>query len=363
MMLLIIIIVAFSIVKFVNPAVISVSVDKWYNGAKGAYSLIHDDLALPDCYGIVENADTIAYNRGVKFGTGVVVGEMTDSLWQRVKTLVAHGHEVFPHSWSHGAAVELGWTPKAWNNDSDIVLSKKIIEDSLGVDVGFFIFPFDAYDDAALSALKKAGYLGARAGKKMYEDRGINSGDSSYDPFRTEFDAYMSKEGQDSITAAGEDYFVSIYEDDSGSVAIQHLDSSISKGGWGVQELHNVGDIEPLGWGSVTIADYRALLDHAVAKRKEGVLWLETPSVVTKYIVTRNSVGTPTLDKRSFSFSGTHDSKYLTPLTLTITTKNSPNGVKVITNDGEIEAKKIDSNCFRVELKPTQKNYEITFIK
>jgi hypothetical protein len=362
-LILLVIAITIALVKFINPAVASITVDKWYGGAKGAYTIIHDDLGLEDCYGIIENADSIAFNRGVKFGTGVVVGELNDSILGRVKTLVQHGHEIFPHSWKHGSAVDLGWTPQNWNNDSDIVLTKKFLEDSLNVEVGFFIFPFDAYSDENLEALKTAGYLGARAGKKMYEDRGVNSGNTEFDPYRSEFDAYMSQAGQDSITADGEDYFVSIYDDDKGSVAIQHLNASIEKGGWGVQELHNVSDVEPLGWGSVTLDAYRELLDHAVAKVKENLLWLETPSAVAKYIVTRNSIGAPVFKAGFLKFTSAPDEKYLTPITLTMNTKNSPTSVDLILDGEVITSEKIGNNSFRFELIPTDGEYGVKLNK
>lgn len=337
--------------EFINPRVEKVEIARWYDDHTAAYSIIHDDLCLDDCFGIIEFADTIAYNRNVKVGMGASVGacyENGDTLWPKLRQIVEHGHELIAHSWNHGAAVDLGWTPLNWSNDSDVVLSKQILEDSVpGADVNFFIFPFDAYNDERIASLKEAGYLGARAGSVMYQDRGINRSAAEYDPLRTIFDAYMSKEEQDMVDSSDNPYTTSIYDDDKGCVAVQHLDAAIMTRGWSLQELHSVDDRRPMSWGQIAVEDYRNLLNHAVKKRENGELWIETPTTVAKYFVTRKALKDISMKGTKLGFTGgLEDERYKSPVTLRFETRNEPDSLFVWQSGKKIAAEKRGVNLF-----------------
>lgn len=52
---------------------------KWKDNAKAVYTLTHDDYASFWIDGIQEYADTIAYNRGVKFTFGVITGSCDEA--------------------------------------------------------------------------------------------------------------------------------------------------------------------------------------------------------------------------------------------------------------------------------------------
>src|SRR4030043_2236942 len=97
-------------------------------------------------------------------------------MWEHLRPLASYGHELLSHSWDHGSAVDLGWQPESWSVDTDVVMSKSVLEQEVpGIIVTYFIFPYDAYNDRRLDELKTHGYLGSRTGKVMYDsDRGVN---------------------------------------------------------------------------------------------------------------------------------------------------------------------------------------------
>ncbi len=379
--LLMILLATISIQKFVNPSITSVSIAKWRGGATAAYSIIHDDLCNPECDGIINHADTIAKNRNIRIGAGAYLSLCVDrsgyfvydttlaadtivkidtlpgdSIWVKIQRMVDNGHEILSHSWNHKPSVALDWSPEEWSNDTDVVLSKKIIEENLeNAEASFFIFPYDAYNDKRLAELKEAGYLGARAGKAMYQDRGINTRFNNFDPFRSNFDAYMSQEEQDEIHATEVvPYDVSLYDDNLGNVAIQHMNAAIQTHGWSLQEMHSVANKKPWGWGHISVKDYQALLDHAVAMRKEGKLWIDTPTRVIKYIMTLNGLGDASYKQNSIHFSGldTLDKKYATDVTLSITTRNNPKDLYFMQGDRRIKAEKREDNLFTIDINP-----------
>ena len=358
------IVTTFSFIIFLSCSksqITSVSIAKWKNDAKAAYTIFHDDLGnSEECHGIYENADTIAYNRGLKFGAGAIVKYCVDEgeyMWEHLKTLASHGHEIIAHSWDHGSSVDLGWEPESWSVDTDVVMAKQVLEKNIPeIKVTFFIFPFDAYNNQRVNELKEHGYLGARVGKKMYDnDRGVVTNLANYDPFRSNyFDTYFSKEEQDAIDEQPDPYTVSIYNDDKDDVEMQHIDSAISSGGWSIQAMHSVDDSNPWGWGHISISKYRTLLDYVKKRVDAGVLWMDTPTAVMKYIVTKNQSGQAVLNNNVLSFSNPEkiDPQYATEITLVIKTSRFTKELSGIQGKATIVAKKVGFNTFLMDVNP-----------
>jgi peptidoglycan/xylan/chitin deacetylase (PgdA/CDA1 family) len=356
-----------------TPGIKEVKVARWKNNAKAAYTIIHDDLCNTECSGIYENADTIAFNRGLRFGSGAIVKMCEDEgdyMWEHLRTLASHGHEIIAHSWDHGSPVDLGWVPESWSVDTDVVMAKEVIENNIpATQVTYYIFPYDAYTDQRLNELKEHGYLGARAGKIMYDnDRGVNIFLDNFDPFKScYFDGYMSKAEQDEIDAlpVDERYTVSIYNDDNDDIEIQHLDSALTTGGWSIQEIHSVDDTEPWGWGHMSIKKYRALLDYAKKKIEAGLLWMDTPTAVIKYIMTKNSAGAAKFENNVVSFApaGSFNTRYLTEITIVIETSGNLAGITGTQNGTEFKAEKNGKNNFIMDVDPTQGDIKLSIIK
>lgn len=339
--------------RFAIPGVEKATITSWYDGHTAAYSIIHDDLCLDDCYGIIEFADTMAFNRNIRVAMGASVAACSaggDTLWPKLKGIVSRRHEIISHGWGHTAAVDLGWTPEDWDYHRDMLKTKTTIESNVpGAAVNFFIFPYDAYNEQRLAELKKAGYLGARAGRAMYQDRGVNRFGGAYDPYRTMFDAYMSKDEQDEINASDNPYTTSIYNDDSLCVAVQHMEAAIESRGWSLQEMHSVDDQSPRSWGQISVEDYKTLLDHAVRKRDAKDLWIDTPTNVAKYVMTRNSLEGILKSGKQLRFkSQPKDERYNTAVTLKLETRNEPDSLIVYQGDRRIVAEKRAENLFFV---------------
>ncbi len=349
-----------------KPGIKEVHIAKWKSNAQAAYTIIHDDLCDTIARGIYEHADTIAHNRSLKFGTGAIVKMCQDEgeyMWEHLRTLASHGHEIISHTWDHGASVDLGWQPESWSVDTDVVMSKAIIEENVpGIEVSYFIFSYDAYNNQRLDELKKNGYLGSRSGRKMYDsDRGVNINFRNFDPFRNcYFDAYMSKAEQDAIDTLPKDerYTVSIYNDDNDDIVFQHLDSAITTGGWSIQEMHSVEDVEPWGWGHIHPSKYRELLDYVKEKVDAGIVWMDVPTAVIKYIMTRNQAGGVSINDNSISFSGADaiDPNYKTDISLVITTQWNPSRVSGTQDGKTVSAIRIAKNQFVMDVDPTKGN-------
>lgn len=339
-----------------TSTIIAVEIDKWKGGVPAAYALIHDDLGLDDAQGITDLADTIAYNRGVKIGAagvGKYLEEKGETIWPKVRRMVAHGHEIIGHSWNHEPCVDIGWKPEKWDVEKDVKGVKALIEKNVpGAEVSFFIYPFDAYNDQRINEVKEAGYLGSRAGKEKYKDRMVNRTEGSFDPFRCTFDAYMSKEEQDGIfeLPKEEQYQTSIYEDDSGSVAIQHLEAGIKLKEFALQELHNVWDTVN-GWGCIKTDDYRELIDSVASKAKQGLIYHDTPTAICKYIVTRNGAK-PSIDGSAVSFAKDMQEKYATDVSMVVTLQNSVENISCTQDGKEITLTKLADAQYRLYANP-----------
>lgn len=277
---------------------------RWKNGAKAAFSMIHDDICGEGTDGIFNPADSIAFNRGITFGAGAIVGDCERrKLWKKLDLLVEHGHEIVSHSWSHVDA------RKGWSAAQEIDKSKAALEANLAVQkkVEYFIFPFDSYDAGSISGLKAAGYLSARTGPGAYSDRGVTTRLEGFQPFGSTF------------------FFVHLTS--GGNAAMQkHASEAIASGGWAMQEFHGVADAS---WEKVASGDvYRQYMDWLKAKVEAGELWVATPSQVVKYIMTCNASGTPTMagpggDVLTFPAAAI-PADYATSITVILTVPSAP---------------------------------------
>jgi len=85
-------------------------VPTWRDGAKGAYSMTHDDLGsdggMPFETSIQPGWDVAKDFPQIKQSWGAYVGAMDDNDWQQAKKMVAQGHEIFNHSMDHTSAAD-----------------------------------------------------------------------------------------------------------------------------------------------------------------------------------------------------------------------------------------------------------------
>lgn len=300
----------------------------WRNGARAAYSIIHDDIGNPDADGFFEHALPELGARGLCVGAGVIVSEVERrSLWPLLRAAVDSGHEILNHSLTHQNLVEVP------EYEAEIDRARALLWARLGTRrvSEVFIFPYDAWDDAALEHLRQRGYVGARAG-----DRGVTSAVFP-DPLRVCFDTY------------GERW--SVY---GGDVLRAYLDAAVAQGGWAVRELHGVQDAS---WESVPRDCYTRHLDDVVALATAGELWMAPPAEVIRYRVLRDLVTLELVPGRlHVSLPAVLPDMLARDAGTRITAiLRRPEGVSLPTawqQDGEVAVRALDAQRFCVDLDP-----------
>jgi hypothetical protein len=159
-----------------NP---STTIATWKNDAKGAYNIIHDDFGDYGVIGIQNYADTMHFNRGLRFTFGAITSscEADQSMYTKAKSMINdHGHEIINHSHTHSCAVgnancggtgtNYQWAVPGNTQKFNIEIdySTSSIKTGTGYTPRFFIYPYDQFNENANSYLQTKGYLGARTG-------------------------------------------------------------------------------------------------------------------------------------------------------------------------------------------------------
>ncbi len=277
----------------------SASIALWKNNAKGAYSVIHDDYGDAGVDGIWQYADTMYFNRSLKFTFGAITSacEATraiksyNSPYAYAKTVMIgqHHHEIINHSHTHTCSLNRGWSPcdvTGWGEDvgspewdMQLATSNQSIIDNTNSTPRFFIYPYDQFTDTANSALAAMGYIGSRTGwhidgaQRPYPRWGYETNDLS--------DFYPNKDGffRTSVQVFDD---VDRAKNDAGQISALNVtvDTAIMYGGWCNRELHNVGNS---GWGAVRVAPYRSHLNYVKSKVNSGDLWVGTVSEILTY--------------------------------------------------------------------------------
>lgn len=268
-----------------NP---SATITTWKNDAKGAYNIIHDDFGDWSTQGIQNYADTMHYNRGLKFTFGAITSscEGNSGVYGIAKNMILnHGHEIINHSHTHscaigsascgGEGVNFEWAVPGPSNAFDMEIDKShtSIKTNTGYTPRFYIYPYDQFNDTANSYLQKQGYIGSRTGAyNAAENAEVIPDDKGF--FRPAF-------------------VVDVADELTGTHAINldmWIDEAIANKQWVCRELHNIGNT---GWGSVTEGDYRAHLNYVKSKVDAGDLWVGTISEILTYQIQKINYANP----------------------------------------------------------------------
>jgi peptidoglycan/xylan/chitin deacetylase (PgdA/CDA1 family) len=275
----------------------------WRGDATAAYSLIHDDVCDPATRGVFDVAVPELEKRGLHAGFGVIVSACDDHGWEAVRRLVAHGHDVFSHSWDHPCLTknkELAEScdpkaPRSVDFEGEIGRAATRLTAATGRAPDFFIFPYDVCDPGAIAYLKAHGFLAARCGEP-----GTNGSDWK-DPFAIRFDVYGPSYSkffgaapcQHTARGATPAQYTTPpadYPDGCRRYVLDnYVDEAIAAGGWAVRELHGLDPADPKGWETVAVADYRAHLDRLAERVAAGALWVDGPTEVTRYRFARDA--------------------------------------------------------------------------
>jgi hypothetical protein len=273
----------------VSERLSTVGIATWKNDATGAYTIHHDDAGS-----ILSITDYILpqlNSRGLTAGLGAIVNAVQTNSADQVPKLTAAaaaGHEIMSHSWTHVMqgntqacpGVTMAGCADGLGGQKEVVDSKTWLEANLNTQVTYFMYPYD-YRATDVAALVAQNYLGDRSG---WGDQGTAQGvnPSNFADYNNAFETA----GLDPIPDGQLNSYV---------------DQIISAGGWGIRELHGVGDNT---WGHVTQAQYTAHLDYIKSKRDAGQLWVANPTAAIKYKhVRQGDCGSPQLSGNTLTFS------------------------------------------------------------
>jgi peptidoglycan/xylan/chitin deacetylase (PgdA/CDA1 family) len=316
----------------------TVSYANWKDNAKAAYTLVHDDFGDASTPGITQYADTIAYNRGVKFCFGAITSACNAADWTDARRLISHGHEIINHSHSHRCSHQPGWC--ASNNlysPSDFPVeidgSTNLIEQNTGHRPRFWIHPYDLSTTQVLDRLRSLGYLGARSGAQS----ALNT---------VNFTNYFTL-----------NYFVH-NETSNLNLLNQALLNAVAAGGYLMRELHGVGDAS---WAPVSVSDYRSHLNLVKQQMDAGNIWSATTSEAITYKMQKDAYSpsvayNATAKTLTVRFSGSapiQTSIFKTPVTLNIKLNGLSVGSNLTVKQGtETLSAKVSANQITVNAYP-----------
>lgn len=267
----------------------STTIATWKNDAKGAYNIIHDDFGDGGVIGIQDYADTMHFNRGLKFTFGAITSacEADPAIYVKAKAMITdHGHEIINHSHTHSCAIgsascggtgdNYEWAVAGNTNAFNIEVdyAHNSIQTGTGYAPRFYIFPYDQFNNDANVYLQSKGYLGSRTGA-YNAAADFNFGASALGFFKTPLVVDVATVGANT-NAINLNYWV---------------DQAIANNQWVNRELHNVGNT---GWGSVSVANYRTHLNYVKSKVVAGDLWVGTISEILTYQIQKLHYTAPT---------------------------------------------------------------------
>ena len=244
----------------------SFAIAPWKNNAKGAYSIIFDDYCVDNAYGIQDHVEREANARGIKIGFAVVAGNCEEPEWQRAREMIANGHEVINHSWSHRCGIPEPWCKEfnidVWGKvdfDLEIDQATDVIEKNTRVRPKFYVFPYDLFTDGMIVRLKELGYWGARTGEKMKL-----TPQAATDPYALNYDVQFPEGSKDQQAYSLNEY----------------VDAAIASGDLALRELHGVNDTS---WGSISLKTLISHFEHIKLKIDLHAIWVAPISEIILY--------------------------------------------------------------------------------
>ncbi|WP_348945862.1 carbohydrate-binding protein [Chitinibacter sp. FCG-7] len=311
----------------------------WKNGAKGAYSLVHDDYcSMPDNKDpYIQIMNPELKKRGLVAGFGMITGSCSPQHWAAAKEMIANGHEIISHSRSHP-------NPYIADAEVDVQLNGAAADIAANLDgyqASYFVWPGDAASTVSTDFLKNSTqYIGGRASHLVANGNvdyttmpaGVNA--ANFDnPYRIKWDLF-TVDGKWSLYPMGSE------------ILNLHIDAAISQGAWTTRTAHGV---DTGYWETIPLDRYLAHLDYAQAKVNSGDLWMDTPSNVIKYRYAREHCK-PTLLKAEniirFDSSSAQCQKYATPLTLKLSTLLNAGSVAAQQNGKALYARRTANGVF-----------------
>lgn len=288
-----------------------VTIARWGNNAKSAYSIDIDDYPWVN----LDKHDELLTSRGLKATMAVIVGKFKEKDWDRINQIAENGHEICNHTWDHSSATEKYGFP-GWDDEArrkNVTIANEEIEKQTGIKPTYYVFPFDEYTEVDLAFLEQEGFLGA-AGGDWWNKNFLNPYDIK-DTIRSNYLVLEPGEGLEAF--------------------IDYAQQVIDCGGWGTRMMHGLDDGDEY---STSSDDFAKHLDWVIEKQDKGEIWTETCSNVIRYIKERENCSAEILSENggpielAVNTNGMDTNTFDYPLTLLLET---PMNVNEITQDGE----------------------------
>ena len=343
----------------------------WKGNAAGAYSIVHEIVCESGITGAFRHAEPELTRRRLRGGFGVLVGRCeTGQHWEKVKTMVANGHDVFSNTYSHlcltsnnTLAMGCAGAMRSTNYMAEIDRAATVLRERTGVGPGFLLFPYDVCDPAAITRAKMQGYVGARCGGGGNSTmRGINATAFS-DPFKVTYDLWgpgystYRTASQCMGVAAGAARPTGTPKTCRDHVLNRYLDDIIAAKGWGLRGFHGFDD-DTNSFQPVAPADYQAHLDAVVTRVTNGQLWVDGPTVVVKYRMARQACAAPTIEGSTVKFGmpAAECTKHATELSYLVSTTDGTDlpALKVTQAGKQSTARKLGPNSYAIDADPTK---------
>jgi hypothetical protein len=342
-------------------------VASWRGNAAGAYSIVHEVGCDASSNGIFKYAHPEMMSRGLRGGFGLVVsGCERDRRWDTLKAMAAHGHDLINNSLNYacltGNAGNGGCAGAGIRRSTDYAAeidnAATQLQQKAGVPPGFFLFPYEVCETAALNRVKQRGYLGTRCGGS-----GINA-TSFVDPHKLAFDLWGPSQSRYRTAPECAGFRAGARPSTAPAacrtqVLSRLVEDAISGKAWAMRGFHgfddDMGSFEP-----VSAADYRAHLDFVKQKVDMGLLWVDGPTAVVKYRMAREHCPAPTIagggNTLAFGAASAVCSKHATTLSYLVSTADGADlpALAVVQGGQRLTAKKLGPGSFLVDADPTR---------
>jgi hypothetical protein len=344
----------------------------WRGNAAGAYSVVHEVGCDSTSNGIFKHAHPEMMSRGLRGGFGLVVnGCERDKRWDTLKAMAAYGHDLINNSLSYacltGNAGNAGCAGMGIRRSTDYAMeidnAATQLQQKAGVVPGFFLFPYEVCETAALNRVKQRGYLGTRCG-----GQGINP-TSFADPYKLAFDLWGPAQSRYGTAAACNGFRAGARPSTAPAACRTHVlsklvEDAISGKGWAMRGFHGFDD-DMGGYEPVSAADYRAHLDFLKQKVDMGQLWVDGPTAVVKYRMAREHCPPPAISGGNTLRFGTPSamcSKYATTLSYLVSSADGADvpALAVVQAGQRLGAKKLGPGSFVVDADPTKGDAVLT---
>ncbi len=315
----------------------------WPDDAKGAYSLIHDDMCGAQYSGIQDHAVPALERAGLTAGLAPIAGECEDNaVWDLVTDAERRGHEIVSHSFTH---VQV--TPE--NAQHEVTDAKAAFDAHIVNPISFYVFPYDYFTSQTIAAVGASGHLGARAGNRDDND-GFNmppvNGAEPLRDLEAEFDVWPRSYSK----------YALFFPDD---ILTVHAYNAMERGGWALREFHTVmadgADASTQGFGPIALSAYERHLAFLKDAWDKGVLWTAPPTAVVRYRHARTACkASVTGDSISFDATSAECVKYATPVSVIVTTAEDVPRVDGTQMGAEVRSRKLGPRRYSITADPTR---------